>query len=220
MLYYMTWILKNMQQLRTLCCKEGKILKQINRTTQTKLNIVRAFMEVLKQKPAFEIKVSDITRQANIDRGTFYRYFESKNALIEDCEEEILNKIYLARENILHHVASVQEFRDNPNIIGPILTTVEDNLEMIDTLLNRLGDNHFSEKFKTFLADEGLATINKYASNKQMFSEKHRELFATSASSAIIGLIGVWSSRPSDFTRQDIEEVTSIISTKGIWGIV
>lgn len=220
MLYYIMQIKRRAQHFSVFCCKRGRILKQLDRTMKTKQNIVQAFVDILKQKTALQVKVSDITRQADVDRGTFYRYFESKDALIEDCEEEILNKIYVARENILHHVASVQEFRDNPNIIGPILTTVEDNLEMIDTLLNHVGDNHFAEKFKTFLANEGLATINKYASNNQLFSEKHRELFATSASSAIVGLISIWSSRPSDFTRQDIEEVIGIISTKDVWGIV
>ncbi|HJG83969.1 MAG TPA: TetR/AcrR family transcriptional regulator [Weissella thailandensis] len=193
-------------------------MKQADRTTQTKANIVQAFMDILKQKPSLQIKVADITRQANVDRGTFYRYFESKDALIEDCEEEVLNKIYLSRENILHSVTSVQEFREKPNIIAPLLTTIADNLEMMDVLLNRLGDNHFFVKFRKFLLEEGLTTINKYST--ATMSEKQRELFAMSTSSAIIGLISLWSSKPDEFTQQDIENVIRIIATKGVFGIV
>lgn len=194
-------------------------MKQLDRTMKTKQNIVKAFMDILKYKTALQVKVSDITRQANVDRGTFYRYFESKDALIEDCEEDILNKVYLSRETILHSVSSVQDIRENPSLIEPLLTTIGDNLEMMDVLLNRLGDNHFAVKFREFLLEEGLTTINKYAGSTDKISNKQRELFAMSTSSAIIGLISLWSSKPDHFTRKDIEEVISIITTQGIFGI-
>ena len=195
-------------------------MKQIDRTTQTKANIVQAFVIIVKQKPALQIKVSDITRQANVDRGTFYRYFESKDALIEDCEEELLNKIYLSRQNILQSLKSVQDFKENPSIISPLLATIADNLEMMDVLLNRLGNNHFLIKFREFLLDEGMITIDQYSGGAEKIPLKQRELFSTATSSEIIGLISLWSSKPDEFTKKDIENVIRIIATKGVFGIV
>jgi len=195
-------------------------LKQIDRTAQTKANIVQAFVIIVKQRPALQIKVSDITRQANVDRGTFYRYFESKDALIEDCEEELLNTIYLSRQNILQSLKSVQDFKENPSIISPLLATIADNLEMMDVLLNRLGNNHFLIKFREFLLDEGMITIDQYSGRAEKIPLKQRELFSTATSSAIIGLISLWSSKPDEFTKQDIENVIRIIATKGVFGIV
>ncbi|RDS59960.1 TetR/AcrR family transcriptional regulator [Weissella thailandensis] len=196
------------------------MLKQVDRTTQTKANIVQAFVTIVKQKPALQIKVSDITRQANVDRGTFYRYFESKDALIEDCEEELLNTIYLSRQNILHSLKSVQDFKENPGIIAPLLMTIADNLEMMDVLLNRLGNNHFSVKFREFLLDEGMITIDQYSGKTEKIPLKQRELFSTATSSAIIGLISLWSHNPDNYTEKDIEEIIGVMATKGFFGIV
>lgn len=195
-------------------------MKQVDRTTQTKANIVQAFVTIVKQKPALQIKVSDITRQANVDRGTFYRYFESKDALIEDCEEELLNTIYLSRQNILHSLKSVQDFKENPSIIAPLLMTIADNLEMMDVLLNRLGNNHFSVKFREFLLDEGMITIDQYSGKTEKIPLKQRELFSTATSSAIIGLISLWSHNPDNYTEKDIEEIIGVMATKGFFGIV
>lgn len=195
-------------------------MKQIDRTTQTKANIVQAFVTIVKQKPALQIKVSDITRQANVDRGTFYRYFESKDALIEDCEEELLNTIYLSRQNILHSLKSVQDFKENPSIIAPLLMTIADNLDMMDVLLNRLGNNHFSVKFREFLLDEGMITIDQYSGKTEKIPLKQRELFSTATSSAIIGLISLWSHNPDNYTEKDIEEIIGVMATKGFFGIV
>ncbi|GEP73954.1 TetR/AcrR family transcriptional regulator [Weissella thailandensis] len=195
-------------------------MKQVDRTTQTKANIVQAFVTIVKQKPALQIKVSDITRQANVDRGTFYRYFESKDALIEDCEEELLNTIYLSRQNILHSLKSVQDFKENPGIIAPLLMTIADNLEMMDVLLNRLGNNHFSVKFREFLLDEGMITIDQYSGKTEKIPLKQRELFSTATSSAIIGLISLWSHNPDNYTEKDIEEIIGVMATKGFFGIV
>lgn len=195
-------------------------MKQVDRTTQTKANIVQAFVTIVKQKPALQIKVSDITRQANVDRGTFYRYFESKDALIEDCEEELLNTIYLSRQNILHSLKSVQDFKENPSIIAPLLMTIADNLEMMDLLLNRLGNNHFSVKFREFLLDEGMITIDQYSGKTEKIPLKQRELFSTATSSAIIGLISLWSHNPDNYTEKDIEEIIGVMATKGFFGIV
>ena len=195
-------------------------MKQIDRTTQTKANIVQAFVTIVKQKPALQIKVSDITRQANVDRGTFYRYFESKDALIEDCEEELLNTIYLSRQNILHSLKSVQDFKENPSIIAPLLMTIADNLDMMDVLLNRLGNNHFSVKFREFLLDEGMITIDQYSGKTGKIPLKQRELFSTATSSAIIGLISLWSHNPDNYTEKDIEEIIGVMATKGFFGIV
>lgn len=193
-------------------------MKQSNRTEKTKQKIIDAFVSILKEKTANQVKVSDITKRAQIDRGSFYRYFESKDALIEDCEENILNKFYVSHDQVLKQVGSIRDLPLLPEVINPVLETISENLEMIDILLNRLGDNHFYEKFKLFLLDEGLVTVDKYIASTGKYTDKQLVLLANYVSSALLGLISLWSS-DSNYTKQDIESFIKLVTTTGILGL-
>lgn len=43
--------------------------------TRSKLLIKKAFIDLLKEKPASKVTVTDIILEANISRGTFYAHY-------------------------------------------------------------------------------------------------------------------------------------------------
>ncbi|MDN6250020.1 MAG: TetR/AcrR family transcriptional regulator, partial [Tetragenococcus koreensis] len=65
----------------------------MQRNTQTKVKIKQALIQLLNQKHLEEITVSDITRNSQINRGTFYLHYLDKYDLIEKLEKEILSNI-------------------------------------------------------------------------------------------------------------------------------
>lgn len=115
---------------------------------------------------------------------------------------------------------SVRDLQENPSIVGPLLNTIAANLEMMNILLNRIGDNHFGLKFKAFLLDEGMTTIAQYSNKVDNVPTKQRALFVAAVSSSVIGLISLWSSQPNHYSRKDIEEVINRMITKGFFGII
>ena len=54
----------------------------------TKNAIRRGFMELLNQRPFDKISVVDIAQHCEINRNTFYYYYEDIFALVEDVLEE------------------------------------------------------------------------------------------------------------------------------------
>ena len=60
---------------------ETKERKTDRRVEKTKQAMRHAFVELLKRKPYNAITISELTREADIDRRTFYLHYES----IEDC---------------------------------------------------------------------------------------------------------------------------------------
>lgn len=63
------------------------------RTTQTRLRIKQAFTELVSEKGFSAITISDISRRAGINRGTFYLHFVDKNDLLEQLEEETIKDL-------------------------------------------------------------------------------------------------------------------------------
>lgn len=62
------------------------------RTKYTKNVIRQALMELLKEKPISKITVTDICKLADINRSTFYSYYEDVYALMTQMQNELFEK--------------------------------------------------------------------------------------------------------------------------------
>jgi len=80
---------------------ETYVDKRIQRSTSA---IKSAFLKLLVQKPFQHITISDIIREANYNRGTFYAHFESKEQLlqsiIDDTLKEMIEQIRVPYKNL------------------------------------------------------------------------------------------------------------------------
>ena len=63
------------------------------RKTTTKSDLKVALTRLLKQKDFEAISVSDIAREAGINRGTFYLHYVDKFDMIDQLIDEILQNI-------------------------------------------------------------------------------------------------------------------------------
>lgn len=70
--------------------------KEDVRITRSKRDLRNAFMELLKEQPFDKISVSDICKKATINKMTFYKHYQDKYALLDDCIRAIAENIYLA----------------------------------------------------------------------------------------------------------------------------
>ena len=69
------------------------------RVTKTKKSIQKAYMDLLRQKGTEKITISDIAREADIDRKTFYLHYNSTEDFIREYAEEKTREL-LARLTI------------------------------------------------------------------------------------------------------------------------
>ena len=63
----------------------------------TRKKIIEAAKELNQEKQISEISVEDITKKANVSKGSFYTYFNKK----EDVVEESLQNTVIFLENLL-----------------------------------------------------------------------------------------------------------------------
>jgi AcrR family transcriptional regulator len=99
------------------------------RTKYTKTVIRQALFELLKEKPISKVTVTDICKLADINRSTFYSYYEDVYALLNQIQNELF-------ENIVFTLSSDDWFKD-------LLKLVDDNRDLCQVLIGTNGDSSF-----------------------------------------------------------------------------
>lgn len=111
---------------------------------RSKRLIRQAFVDLLKEKNIEKITVTDIITRADINRGTFYAHYQDTRAVIEQFENEIIEKMieFLGEFQF-------QNFFQNPlPLLLKISRYLENDLEFYRILINSNGSEQFLIKLK------------------------------------------------------------------------
>ncbi|MCY7780571.1 TetR/AcrR family transcriptional regulator C-terminal domain-containing protein [Bacillus haynesii] len=128
--------------------------KQDRRVKRTKKMIRDALSELMKIKTFEEISVTDITKKADINRGTFYLHYEDKYDLLEQSEEEIIQEINKIAKRSIHSMDILkQDVIDHPlTFVVDIFQYIRENEVFMKAILGPKGPGSFRLKFKSVLS--------------------------------------------------------------------
>lgn len=112
---------------------------------RSKRLIRKAFVEMLKEEDLEKITVTDIITRADINRGTFYAHYQNTRAVIEQIENEIIEKMLEFLSEFRY-----KNFFQNPlPLLLKISSYLENDLEFYRILINSNGSEQFLIKLKT-----------------------------------------------------------------------
>lgn len=178
--------------------------ERATRTTQTRSHIKRAFTELVAEKGFGALTVSDITRRAGINRGTFYLHFVDKNDLLDQLEGAAISDL----ADIL--LAPLPAGAPEPGQVFPYevlrdaLTYVAKDYPFIAAISGRDGDQHFSEKLKRLIGglfDQGLARAGVSVVGNETYPVPYaREM----ALSRVMAIISLWLQRECAETPEQV----------------
>ena len=165
------------------------------RTAQTRARIKRALIELMGEKGFDALTISDVTRRARINRGTFYLHFVDKYDMLEKLEDELISRLEQALlASPPEHAATAVDLFPYETILGA-LTLVSEDFDFVRAISGRGGDPDFSPKLKHViedLLDQGLArTGSTLRDDAQMPLPYAREL----AISHVLCIISLWLER-------------------------
>lgn len=101
--------------------------------TRSKSLIKKAFIDLLKEKPACKVTVTDIIHEANISRGTFYAHYLDTKDLLESFQREFIEQIlYFTRKN--HKLTLVEQLN---TLLMKILDILKNDYETYCILSNQ-----------------------------------------------------------------------------------
>jgi AcrR family transcriptional regulator len=165
------------------------------RQTSTKIDIRKTFIDLLNTKGFENLTVSDIARDAKINRGTFYLHYVDKYDLMETLEMEI---IYDLKQIMLLDSDMVSINQNNPADLIPYdrivkaLHYIKDDFNFISALSGKGGDHNFPGLIKDVLKETIQAKIE--TTNHFQFSkiEIPEEYAIEILLSGVIAIILVW----------------------------
>lgn len=122
-------------------------MKTDARIRYTKLVIRKAFLELLKKYSIEKVTVAEICRVAEINRATFYRYYENQYDLLSALENEMLDEI---------KTSSFEYRNDIDKLTEIIFTKFVEEKDVWTLLLSDHADLGFQNKIYAFF-DENFA---------------------------------------------------------------
>lgn len=106
--------------------------KQDLRVVKTKRLLYETLIELMKEMPFEEIKVSDICNKALINRSTFYSHYSDKYDLFSEYINDLKNTLATSLENNKDYKDSREYYIE---MISIFLNHVEENREMYRLIL-------------------------------------------------------------------------------------
>ncbi|WP_156290568.1 TetR/AcrR family transcriptional regulator [Oceanobacillus salinisoli] len=122
----------------------GMLDKRIKRS---KTDIKETFLQLLYQKPFDQITISEIVREADYNRGTFYANFETKEHLLDEVIHDVLQDMIT---QIRHPYKSIKKvnMRDINTEDITLFTYFQENEDLYKLLLS----HHIRVDFRYQLA--------------------------------------------------------------------
>ena len=115
-------------------------MKKENRRTQMTKKILKdSLLELLEQQDIQKISIRSLCELADLNRSTFYKYYESQYDLLKEMENDLLNQIEMV-------ISKDTDLSANGNHLESILQFMKDNLKLSKILINSNADVNFQKQ--------------------------------------------------------------------------
>ena len=161
------------------------------RTKYTKSVIREALFDLLSEKPLSKVTVTDICKLADINRSTFYSYYEDVNSLMNSIQNDLF-------ENVVVTLTADNWFED-------LLELVDTNRDLFTVLIGPHGDTAFIRQLLYLGYDNSIrywSDLFPHASAMQM------DYAYAFISNGVIGILENW---VFDGYKESIEDVGAIV---------
>lgn len=151
------------------------------RVRMTKRMIKDAYLELLEARPAGKPSVTDICKAADVNRSTFYMYYEDAAALRADIENEVLEQIPVLSD-LPDAITSERQFVD---VLERYFSHIQANRRMFRILILQADSTAFNGR----LIEAVLEKYRPETETAQPLLARYAYVFIVSG---VIGLLGSW----------------------------
>ncbi len=178
------------------------------RVMKTKRAIHSAMTRLLSVKPIEEITVTELSNAAEINRKTFYSYYNSVYMVAEEMEDEIVERF----EDTLRKIDFETLLQDPQTTFNTLARIIASDLDFYETILTNRNQVYFLQKIITSLKERIMALY--FDRNSKDF-----ELQEYMLEYIISGLVSVYQKWFKSGRKTDMEELSKYISMLAVNGV-
>lgn len=178
------------------------------RVMKTKRAIHSAMTRLLSVKPIEEITVTELSNAAEINRKTFYSYYNSVYMVAEEMEDEIVERF----EDTLRKIDFETLLQDPQTTFNTLARIIASDLDFYETILTNRNQVYFLQKIITSLKERIMVLY--FDRNSKDF-----ELQEYMLEYIISGLVSVYQKWFKSGRKTDMEELSKYISMLAVNGV-
>lgn len=172
------------------------------RVRYTKLMLRQSLLELMKKEDVDKISVTDICKQADINRSTFYAHYSTPTDLLNQIEEELFDKL-----NVTLGRFSEGGQPASHAVISDLVQYLADNSDLCKILLGKHGDSAFLKKVLQLAQQR---SFRAWASEMDKSKEANFAYLYSFIANGSVGLIQDWI---EGGMREKPEAIANIIAT-------
>ena len=182
------------------------------RVIKTKKAIRNAFAKLLAVKDINDITVSDIAELADINRKTFYNYYPGIHSVIDEIENDISE----AFSSVLGEINHREELENPFSIFEKLTSIINTDMDFYGHFFTMNGNTNMTNKIVNLLKEKAKPAMISQTGIDETTAE-------TALTFMLYGMIAVfqsWFNSDRKRSIEDISEMISIISFKGLNGLI
>lgn len=182
--------------------------KEDRRVRRTKKLMTQTLFRLMQDKPLTEITVRELAEACDINRGTFYMYYQD----IYDMLNQIEDEMFLRFGAILAEQEANIEARDTYPFLKALASFADENRSMCKVLLSPHGDMRFLERLNRLLEDKCHAEWQKFHAS---ISEEEFELGYSFVIFGCIGMLRTWITSDQPISPDHLAKMADLLLRKG-----
>ncbi|ARD55185.1 TetR/AcrR family transcriptional regulator [Bacillus safensis] len=152
------------------------------RTIKTKRAIRESFLELLKEKEVQQITVSELSRKADLGRGTFYLHYQDVFDLYEQLEKELFDQL----GGLYDETFPSQNPLDMLSFLNKTTEYLKENQYMLTLFVKPNGPT--TNQFKAFFKEK---IMKEWQLDQRPITE-NEQIEASFVVSGVVGVLEEW----------------------------
>ena len=171
--------------------------KHPEKTAQTKQSMIDAFWVIAKKRGLINVTVSEITKYADLNRGTFYVYFSDMKDLLAQVENKIIEDLHSKVWSVLED----KNFADFQAMSAKVIEVFGKYDNKLFLLLGKDGD----PQFLTLVRKEAATIFNALMNQKE--ENPYQDYIIAYMTSAFTGLLQFWHETGKEISLAELSEL-------------
>lgn len=182
------------------------------RIAKTKKAIYRAFAQLLSEKNINDITIKDIADRADINRKTFYNYYDG----IYELTSEIENKIIDSFEKVIRE-HNINELLHNPNkMFDELVKIINSDFDFYQYLISVESNSNLVSKLFISLKSRAKEVISEYS----VLDEATLDIVLDFVISGMFTVFQRWFNSSKEHSLDDMAKIVATLSYNGINGLL